>query len=181
MVLVGHAFVCNYFDLCILTAMFFRISPWSSSLGWHSSTQGVCSNNVALGSQFQKDRRKQKLDNCERTPWRIHTYDLGFVKSILSSSITQKKLWAKITFVSHALEPKSLSHGCHADVFGRTDGRTIGWWPRGCPWLGCTVASFLKLPGVKQGAYARTHLPPLPSPSLWKSTLKNTHVWFRFR
>jgi hypothetical protein len=39
---------------------------------------------------------------------------------------------------------------------GRTDGRTIGRWPRGRPWFRRTVASFLKLPGVKQGASART-------------------------
>jgi hypothetical protein len=36
-----------------------------------------------------------------------------------------------------------------------SDGRTIGRSPRGRPWLGHTVASFLKLPGVKQGASAR--------------------------
>jgi hypothetical protein len=45
--------------------------------------------------------------------------------------------------------PYRLNQGCHADVFGRTDGRTIGRWPRGRPRLGRTVASFLKLPGVK--------------------------------
>jgi hypothetical protein len=25
------------------------------------------------------------------------------------------------------------NHGCHADVLGRTDGRTVGRWPRGRP------------------------------------------------
>ena len=64
---------------------------------------------MALRSQFQKDRRKQRLDNRERAPQRIHTYNLGFVKSILSSSIIKKQLWAKITFVSHTPEPISLS------------------------------------------------------------------------
>jgi hypothetical protein len=39
---------------------------------------------------------------------------------------------------------------------GRTDGRTIGRWPRGRPWLGRTVASFLKLPGGKTAASAQT-------------------------
>jgi hypothetical protein len=39
---------------------------------------------------------------------------------------------------------------------GRTDGRTIGRWPWGHPKLGRTVASFLKLPGGKTPASART-------------------------
>jgi hypothetical protein len=47
-------------------------------------------------------------------------------------------------------------HGCHTDVFGRTDGWADGRWLRGRTWLGCTLASFLKLPGIKQGPSART-------------------------
>jgi hypothetical protein len=37
----------------------------------------------------------------------------------------------------------------------RTDGWTIGRWSRRRPWLGCTVASILKLPGGKTAASAR--------------------------
>jgi hypothetical protein len=40
----------------------------------------------------------------------------------------------------------------------RTDGQTIERWPRGRPWLGRTIASFVKLSGVKQGASARTRI-----------------------
>jgi hypothetical protein len=39
--------------------------------------------------------------------------------------------------------------GCHADNNGRTDERTVGRWLQGRPWLGRTVASVLKLPGIK--------------------------------
>jgi hypothetical protein len=46
----------------------------------------------------------------------------------------------------------------------RTDGRTVKRWPRRCSWLGRTVASFFKLPGIKQCASVRTSSPPSPLP-----------------
>jgi hypothetical protein len=58
----------------------------------------------------------------------------------------------KTTKNSYWLTLPLVRQGCHEDIFGRT----IGRWPRGRPWLGRTIVSFLKLPGIKQGAYVRT-------------------------
>jgi hypothetical protein len=88
--------------------------------------------------------------------------DLGF-QGCFSAGLD-----AELSFCLHSISP---FHKCPPGMVvtrtfsdertdGRTDGRTIGRWPRGRPWLGRTVASFLKLPGGKTAVSARMHSRP---------------------
>jgi hypothetical protein len=80
-------------------------------------------------------------------------------------------------------ESESKDQGCHADVFGWTDGRKMAVGAS-MTWTHCSV--LLKLPGVKPcvhadiGPSARTSSPPSPFPNGREEKKKKKNLFFFF-